>query len=258
LPLVADYVSSAIEELFLWLVDRMSQRRQEETRRMLAHLRDAFISFAAGCIPPSESIDFVLTPDGAFPIMRTGLERSDELLHRLRTLGIEAETIEEDDRSSGAGPGVLPDHWLLQDTEHRLCLVMVAPGARIDPAVVAEATGIERKLSVVPDRMLRSILKLDHESLSVLSVINDTARRVDVIIDGSLMNEVSLGLRALTRRRTTFMSPGQLTNFLELTKHSPRYLPSSVSSFQRLTAGRADRDMAAASSRHQALTNLVF
>ncbi len=120
MPLVADYVSSAIEELFLWLVGRMSQGRQEETRRMWAHLRDAFISFAAGCIPPSESIDFVLTPDGAFPIMRTGLERSDELLHRLRTPGVEAEAIENDDRSSDAGPDVLPDHRLLQDSERRL------------------------------------------------------------------------------------------------------------------------------------------
>lgn len=64
---------------------------------MFAHLRNAFISFAAGCTPPSESIDFVLTPDGAFPIMRMGLERSDELQHRLCKGEIEVITIEEDD-----------------------------------------------------------------------------------------------------------------------------------------------------------------
>ena len=74
------------------------------------------------------------------------------------------------------------------------------------------------------------LLKTNYECLSVLSIVNDTAGRVDVIIDSGLMNEASLGLYALSKRRTTFMSPTQLTDFLELTKHSPLYLPSAVSS----------------------------
>lgn len=201
-----------------------------KTRRTLAHWRSAFISLAAGCLPPSESIDFVLTPDGAFPTVRTELQRSDELLHLLRTGGIEAATIGEDGRPHDSCAGVLPDHWLLQDNEHRFLLVMTPPGTTIDPAVLAAVTGIERELSVVPDRKLRTLLKTDYECLSVLSIVNDTSGRVDVVIDSGLMNEASLGLYALTKRRTTFMSPTQLTDFLELTKHSPLYLPSAVSS----------------------------
>lgn len=196
----------------------------------LSHLRNALISFAAGCMPAYNSIDFALTPDGAFPTIRTARQRSDELLQYLQKNAIEATTIHHGLWSfkTRQWQGIRPDHWLLENGAGRLFLIVVPPGTKLDLNRLSSVMGLGGgQLSVVSDRIVKRILKIDREFLSVLSVVNDTTSSVTVAIDCSLMKEDALGLHALTQLRTVIMCPKQLASFLQSVEHAPIYLSAS-------------------------------
>jgi len=155
-----------------------------------------------------------------------------QILDRLRDLGIPAETVEHhavftvaESRSVKASiPGAHTKNLFLKDKKGRLFLITARDETRIDLKRTHEAIGASGRLSFGSAEQLRETLGIEPGSVTPLAVVNDRAGQVTMILDANLEGRERVNVHPLVNTMTTGMSWSDLVRFLASTGHEPRVI----------------------------------
>lgn len=168
--------------------------------------------------PPPAS----LLADGSAP--RT----PDQLLERLRGLGIAARTlehpavftVEEARRYRGDLPGTHTKSLFLRDKKGAMWLVVSLEDRAVDLKDLARRLGAKHLSFGSPDRLMR-YLGMIPGAVNPFAAINDTGRRVRVVLDRGVLAGERVNLHRLDNARTTAIATADLLRFLEAEGHPP-------------------------------------
>ncbi|MBI3452584.1 MAG: prolyl-tRNA synthetase associated domain-containing protein [Rhodospirillales bacterium] len=152
-----------------------------------------------------------------------------ELLTRFDAQGIETQTVdhaavftvEESRHLHAAIPGAHSKNLFLKDAKDALWLVVAEADRPIDLKALPAAIGSKR-LSFGSAALLTEVLGIPPGSVTPFALINDTARRVNVVLDAEMMAKTPLNFHPLENTATTSISPDGLRRFLASTGHVAR------------------------------------
>jgi Ala-tRNA(Pro) deacylase len=159
------------------------------------------------------------------------LSGAEAILAHLESLGIQAEThrhvavftVEEAEAATGHLPGAHVKNLFLEDRKGGLWLLTCADRQVVKVNGLARRVGAPRFAFAGPDR-LRRVLGVEPGSVTPLSLVNDTDRRVSFLLDQKLLDETLLNVHPLVNTATTALTPADLLRFLQSTGHEPRLL----------------------------------
>ena len=155
----------------------------------------------------------------------------EDLFARLAALGIETEThrhpplftVEESKALRGELPGGHCKSLFLKAKNDSLWLVVAPEDAPVDLKRLAKALGVGT-LSFGRPELLWELLGVTPGSVTPFALINDRARRVNVLLDAEMMRETLLNYHPLTNEATTAIAAADLLRFIEACGHAPRIL----------------------------------
>ncbi len=155
----------------------------------------------------------------------------EELFARLAELGIETAThahppvftVEEAVQHCGHLPGGHCKSLFLKDKKGALWLVVTLDHRRVDLKALAGAIGAAR-LSFGRPELLREALGVSPGSVTPFALINDREGRVNVVLDGAMMDAPVLNYHPLENDATTAIGPDGLRAFLASCGCAPRTL----------------------------------
>jgi Ala-tRNA(Pro) deacylase len=150
------------------------------------------------------------------------------LFDRLDALGIAHKTfvhppvftVEESDIHCGHIPGMHTKNLFLEDRAGGLWLVVARQDVRVDLKALSTQLGCPRFSFGAPE-LLASTLGVPPGSVTPFAVLNDTERRVRVILDKAMMEGDPLNYHPLRNDRTTAIAAADLLRFLRDTGHEP-------------------------------------
>ncbi|HTR84801.1 MAG TPA: prolyl-tRNA synthetase associated domain-containing protein [Reyranella sp.] len=154
-----------------------------------------------------------------------------QLFARLDELGLGHRTVEHEAvftvEQAKAHRGVLPGHHIknlfLRNKKEEMWLVVALEDRAIDLRKLGEVLGAGRLSFGSPER-LRRYLGVEPGSVTPFSVINDTGRKVSLVLDSALTEDGPINAHPLTNTMTTAISLPDLLRFFEATGHVPRWL----------------------------------
>ena len=154
-----------------------------------------------------------------------------QLFDRLAELGIDHKTVEHEAvftvEQAKQHRGVLPGHHIknlfLRNKKEEMWLVVALEDRAIDLKRLGEVLGAGRLSFASPER-LRTWLGVEPGSVTPFSVINDTARKVSLVLDRGLEQDGPINAHPLTNTMTSALSLPDLLRFFEATGHAPRWL----------------------------------
>jgi Ala-tRNA(Pro) deacylase len=152
-----------------------------------------------------------------------------DLTRRLAELGIPTDTLEhkavftvaESARLEQTLPGGHTKNLFLKDKAGQLFLVVALAHAHIDLKRLPLAVGSQR-LSFAKAELLFEVLGVPAGSVTPFAVINDTDRRVTVVLDADMMRNERLNFHPLENTATTNIAREDLVRFLRACGHEPR------------------------------------
>ena len=158
-----------------------------------------------------------------------------ELFARLAALGIETETLEHEavftvEQSSKLErtlPGGHTKNLFLKDKKGALFLVVALGSAKIDLKTLHKELGSDR-LSFGKPELLMEVLGVAPGSVTPFALINDTARRVTVVLDQDMMRHERLNYHPLENTATTNIAREDFVAFIRACGHEPRVLAVSA------------------------------
>ncbi|MCC7275541.1 MAG: prolyl-tRNA synthetase associated domain-containing protein [Alphaproteobacteria bacterium] len=164
-------------------------------------------------------------PDLAPGPHHAGPER---LLARLEELGIRTTTashpplftVEDSRRLRGDLPGGHCKNLFLKDRKDRLWLVVTLEDRPIDLKTLPERIGAAR-LSFGRPELLVEVLGVTPGGVTPFALINDTERRVRVVLDREMLSRDPLNYHPLTNTATTAIAPDDLLRFVRACGHEP-------------------------------------
>jgi Ala-tRNA(Pro) deacylase len=130
-------------------------------------------------------------------------------------------TVEESDRLHREIDGAHTKNLFLKDAKERLFLVVAEAHADIDMKVLHKVIGSAR-LSFGKADLLLETLGVTPGSVTAFSVLNDTARRVTVVLDATLAAAATINCHPLVNTATTSIGRDDLIRFLRATGHEPQ------------------------------------
>ena len=159
----------------------------------------------------------------------------DELFAYLDRLGIPHKTVTHpavftvgEARSlRGAVPGGHTKNLFLRNKKGAAYLVVASEDAAIELRGLHRQLGASGRFSFGSAELMRELLGVEPGSVTPFAVINDTARRVTVVLDAAMMAHQTLNFHPLVNTGTTTISREGLVKFLEATGHRPRIEPVS-------------------------------
>jgi len=131
-------------------------------------------------------------------------------------------TVEESRCLRGQIPGGHTKNLFLKDKRGALLLVVALEDAAIDLKSLHRRIGASGRFSFGSPDLLRETLGIEPGSVSPFAAINDTARRVEVVLDEAMLTHATLNYHPLVNTMTTSISREDLVRFLEATGHPPR------------------------------------
>jgi Ala-tRNA(Pro) deacylase len=155
----------------------------------------------------------------------------EQLQAKLDELGIPTQThehppvftVEEAGRLRGALPGGHCKSLFLKDKKGVLWLVVALEDRPVALKSLAGRVGAAR-LSFGRPEVLWEALGVTPGAVTPFALINDTARRVRVVLDAEMMSLPLLNYHPLVNTATTALSPEGLKKFLAACGHEPIYL----------------------------------
>ncbi len=158
-----------------------------------------------------------------------------DLLAFLASLNIETVTVEhpplfsvEESRNlRGEIPGAHTKNLFLIDRKDGLFLVVAEEDAKIDLKRLHEKLGAAGRFSFGKPALMEATLGITPGSVSPFAAINDTDKRVQVVLDAGLMRQDPLNFHPLQNTMTTRIAAADLLRFLQATGHEPRILALS-------------------------------
>lgn len=157
----------------------------------------------------------------------------DDLFAYLDTLGIAHKsvshpplfTVEESRALRGKVPGAHTKNLFLRDKKGACFLVVALEDAAINLKSLHRLLGASGRFSFGSPALLHELLGVEPGSVTPFAVINDSGRRLTVVLDAALMAHEVLNFHPLRNTATTTIARGDLLRFLEATGHPPRIEP---------------------------------
>ncbi|MFZ0423599.1 MAG: prolyl-tRNA synthetase associated domain-containing protein [Xanthobacteraceae bacterium] len=154
----------------------------------------------------------------------------DDLFAYLDTLGIAHKTVthpavftvDEGRELRGTIAGGHTKNLFLRDKKGMPFLVVAGEDAAIELRALHRLLGATGRFSFGSAELMRELLGVEPGSVTPFAVINDTARRVTVVLDAAMMAHPTLNFHPLRNTGTTTISREGLLKFLESTGHPPR------------------------------------
>jgi Ala-tRNA(Pro) deacylase len=152
-----------------------------------------------------------------------------ELFDRLASLGIETQTrdhapvytVEEARALRGEIPGGHCKNLFLKDDKGNVWLIVCLEEAQIDLKTTPAKIG-SRRLSFGKPELLMELLGVEPGSVTPFGLINDTANRVNVVLDAAMMAHEVVNYHPLENTATTTIRSGDLMSFIKSCGHAPR------------------------------------
>jgi Ala-tRNA(Pro) deacylase len=178
-------------------------------------------------MPPDRS------PIDGLPAGRPSLPA--DLFARLDALGISHRTVHhpplftvEQSRDVHVEvPGGHTKNLFLRDKKGAMFLVVALHNAVIELKSLHRRLGASGRLSFGSAEMLMAVLGVRPGSVTPFAAINDHERRVQVILDATMMALPVLNYHPLDNTMTTSIGRDDLITFLRATGHDPRIEPVS-------------------------------
>jgi Ala-tRNA(Pro) deacylase len=136
-------------------------------------------------------------------------------------------TVEESRALRGTIPGGHTKNLFLRDKKGALYLVSAAEDAVISLKSLHRTLGASGRFSFGSAELMRETLGIEPGAVTPFAAMNDTERRVTVVLDAALMQEPLLNFHPLTNTMTTSIGRENLVRFLTETGHPPRIEPIS-------------------------------
>jgi Ala-tRNA(Pro) deacylase len=133
-------------------------------------------------------------------------------------------TVEQSRALRGTIPGGHTKNLFLKDKRDAVYLVVAPEDARVDLKTLHHKLGAGR-FSFGSAELLRELLGVEPGAVTPFGVINDTARRINVVIDAGLMENAVINCHPLVNTMTTSIARDDLVRFLGATGHPPRIEP---------------------------------
>jgi Ala-tRNA(Pro) deacylase len=154
-----------------------------------------------------------------------------QLFARLDQLGIAHRTVEHPPvftvEEAKALRGNLPGHHIknlfLRNRKEEMWLVVALEDRAIDLKRLGEVLGAGRFSFGSADRLKRT-LGVEPGSVTPLSLVNDEARAVQLVLDRGVADGGPVNAHPLVNTMTTALAPADLLRFFEATGHTPRWL----------------------------------
>jgi Ala-tRNA(Pro) deacylase len=158
-----------------------------------------------------------------------------DLFAFLTKLGIETVTVEhpplfsveESQHLRGEIPGAHTKNLFLIDRKDRLFLAVAGEEAKIDLKRLHEKLNASGRFSFGKPALMEETLGVTPGSVTPFAAINDTEKRVEVILDAALMRQDPLNFHPLQNTMTTRIKAEDLLRFLRATGHEPRIVALS-------------------------------
>jgi Ala-tRNA(Pro) deacylase len=116
-------------------------------------------------------------------------------------------------------PGVRTKNLFLRDRKgRRHFLVVVGYHKSVDLGKLTQLLGVSKLGFCSPDRLQR-LLGVEAGSVSIMGLVNDVFREVELIIDQSIWSAEAFQCHPLINTSTIVMEKDDLVRFLELTGH---------------------------------------
>ncbi|HML09535.1 MAG TPA: prolyl-tRNA synthetase associated domain-containing protein [Stellaceae bacterium] len=129
-------------------------------------------------------------------------------------------TVEEAKSLRGVLPGGHCKSLFLKDKKAGLWLVVALEECRVDLKALADRLSAPR-FSFGAAELLYGVLGVRPGSVTPFAAINDSDRRVTVVLQRAMLAHDPLNYHPLENDRTTAVTPGDLVRFLEACGHSP-------------------------------------
>lgn len=153
----------------------------------------------------------------------------DDLFLRFNALGIQTTTrehapvftVEEAKALRGEIPGGHCKNLFLKDDKGGIWLVVCLEEAAIDLKSAPAKIG-SRRLSFGRPELLKEVLGVEPGSVTPFALINDTERRVNVVLDAGMMAHDLLSYHPLENTATTTIRASDLLAFIRSCGHEPK------------------------------------
>ena len=133
-------------------------------------------------------------------------------------------TVEESLRLVPKLPGAKTKNLFLRDKKGARHFLVTVPAERtVDLNALGAVLGAGRLGFASPER-LHKHLAITPGSVSLLALVNDTARAVEFVIDRSLWEAEAVHAHPLTNTATVILAHADLEVFLRTTGHVPRVI----------------------------------
>jgi Ala-tRNA(Pro) deacylase len=133
-------------------------------------------------------------------------------------------TVEQSRALRGLIPGGHTKNLFLKDKKDALYLVVALEDAAVDLKGLHRRLGASGRFSFGSADLLRQALGVEPGAVTPFAAINDTGRRVSVVLDAAMMERATLNYHPLDNTMTTSIARDGLVKFLEATGHPPRIL----------------------------------
>jgi Ala-tRNA(Pro) deacylase len=161
------------------------------------------------------------TPDDLFAILdRLGIA------HRTMTHP-PLFTVEESRALRGQIPGGHTKNLFLRDKKGDLYLVSALEDAVIALKSLHRVLDASGRFSFGSAELMRATLGIAPGAVTPFAAMNDTGRRVTVVLDAIMMTQPLLNFHPLANTMTTSIARDDLVRFLEATGHPPRIVAVS-------------------------------
>jgi Ala-tRNA(Pro) deacylase len=131
-------------------------------------------------------------------------------------------TVEEARSLRGRVPGGHTKNLFLKDKKDALFLVVALEDADIELKSLHRRLGASGRFSFGSADALRATLGVEPGAVTPFAALNDTAGRVNVVLDAAMMQHAVLNYHPLRNTMTTSIARDDLLRFLTATGHPPR------------------------------------
>ncbi|PSJ62100.1 prolyl-tRNA synthetase associated domain-containing protein [Pseudaminobacter soli (ex Li et al. 2025)] len=160
----------------------------------------------------------------------------DELFAFLDSLGITVTTkthaplftVADSQSLRGEIAGGHTKNLFLKDKKDNFFLVTVDEEAEVDLKQIHHLIGASSRVSFGKPEALMEMLGVVPGSVTVFGLINDTDKRVKLVIDAPLMENEIVNAHPLSNEATTSIASGDLLTFVKATGHEPLVLKVSA------------------------------
>ena len=155
----------------------------------------------------------------------------DDLFSRFKALGIETTTrdhapvytVEEARALRGEIAGGHCKNLFLKDDKGTIWLIVCLEEAQVDLKAAPARIG-SRRLSFGKAELLKEVLGVEPGSVTPFGLINDTEKRVNVVLDAAMMAHELVNYHPLENTATTNIAREDLTRFIRSCGHQPSVL----------------------------------